>query len=328
MNHYLLAFITGLTSGGISCIAVQGGLLASSISQNRGSNIKNVLFFLNSKLVAYTILGFLLGLLGSSFNIPLKVQGIFQIVIGIFMLATAARIINLHPIFRYTVLQPPKFMLRFLKKLSISGLAFTPIFLGALTVLIPCGVTQAMMLYAVGAGNSFGGAGIMFSFILGTFPIFLLFGLASTRIFKNKVLTIIAAFAIALIGLLSINTGQILRGSVHTFQNYWLVLTETSITNNSLLLIKGGAQEATITVSSFGYKSDTKTLKAGIPVKLKVITENELGCGRSFVIPSINYSKVLPATGITEITFTPDSVGILTYTCSMGMYTGSFNVVE
>ncbi len=32
MNQYLIAFITGLTTGGLSCLAVQGGLLASSLA--------------------------------------------------------------------------------------------------------------------------------------------------------------------------------------------------------------------------------------------------------------------------------------------------------
>jgi len=33
MNQYLVAFITGLTTGGLSCLAVQGGLLASSLER-------------------------------------------------------------------------------------------------------------------------------------------------------------------------------------------------------------------------------------------------------------------------------------------------------
>ncbi len=32
MNSILIAFLTGLTTGGLSCLAVQGGLLASSVA--------------------------------------------------------------------------------------------------------------------------------------------------------------------------------------------------------------------------------------------------------------------------------------------------------
>jgi hypothetical protein len=32
MSEIMVAFITGLTTGGLSCLAVQGGLLASSLA--------------------------------------------------------------------------------------------------------------------------------------------------------------------------------------------------------------------------------------------------------------------------------------------------------
>ncbi|MEW6094874.1 MAG: sulfite exporter TauE/SafE family protein, partial [Chloroflexota bacterium] len=82
MNQIIVAFVTGLTTGGLSCMAVQGGLLASSLAHQVEQDMlaagrkkgrlapppKTALpisLFLLSKLIAYTILGFLLGLLGS-----------------------------------------------------------------------------------------------------------------------------------------------------------------------------------------------------------------------------------------------------------------------
>src|SRR5512137_482816 len=95
MNQLIVAFVTGLTTGGLSCLAVQGGLLASSLEQQleqqldmqierdiasrrshrsmkkRGRILAHprlalpILFFLVAKLAAYTILGFFLGALGS-----------------------------------------------------------------------------------------------------------------------------------------------------------------------------------------------------------------------------------------------------------------------
>ena len=327
MNQFLLAFLTGLTSGGISCVAIQGGLLLSSMPEKKSLKIKNILLFLDSKLIAYTLLGAILGFIGKSLIISPNLQGWLQIAIGIYMLLIAGYIANLHPLFRYVVIHPPKFVFKYLIRTSKDESVFAPLIIGILTILIPCGVTQAMMVYAVGSGNLLNGAGIMFAFILGTFPIFILFGLASTQIFRNKVLTIFSAFIIAFIGIVSINNGQILRGSVHTFQNYWIVISGSQ-NFGQLANINNNFQEVNITVNGFGYQSDVKTIKIGVPVKLRVVTKNEFGCGRSFVIPSLNYSKVLPTTGITEITFTPDRLGVLTYSCSMGMYTGNLNVIK
>ena len=319
MGNLWLAFITGLTTGGISCFAVQGGLLASALTEENKK--RSTLIFLGAKLIAYTLLGFLLGFLGSNLNISPKIQGIFQIVIGLFMIATAGRLINIHPLFRYFVIQPPKFVLRLMRNQAQVKSFFTPAFLGFMTVLIPCGVTQAMMLYAIGTSNPFWGTGIMFAFVLGTSPVFFAIGIASGELFKKKAFNYIAATFIFVIGILSINSGQILRGSVHTLQNYYAVIFNISQTSKVGNMVN-------IEITNRGYKADVNTLKLGVPVKLVLKTSNVTSCARAFTIPDLNYFKILPGTGIEEIEFTPTKLGNLTYTCSMGMYSGSFNVVE
>ena len=333
MSNVWLAFITGLTTGGFSCFAVQGGLLTSALASEeelevtRKQKAKALIVFLASKVAAYTLLGFLLGFLGASLNISPKVQGWLQIFIGLYMLITAARLLNLHPIFRYFVIQPPKSILRLLKNQSQAKSIFSPMVLGAMTVLIPCGVTQAMMLLALGSSNPFWGAGIMLAFTLGTSPVFFAIGLAATEALKHKAFSFIAASFIFAIGILSINSGQILRGSAHTLQNYWAALSGVVEETKSAGL-KGGFQEVTINIKSNGYKANVNTLKAEVPVRLKLVTNNVKSCARAFTIPDLNYFKVLPVTGTETVEFTPTKTGRLTYTCSMGMYSGSFTVVQ
>lgn len=76
-------FTTGLFIGGLTCLAVQGGLLAATIAQReegklkakaKGRNAIPILSFLTSKLIAYTILGFLLGWFGSLFQLSFTTQ--------------------------------------------------------------------------------------------------------------------------------------------------------------------------------------------------------------------------------------------------------------
>ena len=319
MASIWLAFITGLTTGGFSCFAVQGGLLTSALAE--GDKKRGLIYFLAAKVIVYTLLGFGLGYLGASLNISPRLQGWLQIFIGLFLLVTAARLLNIHPIFKYFVITPPKFIFKFLRKQSQA------VILGALTILIPCGVTQAMMLLALGSGSAVWGAGIMLAFTLGTTPVFYLIGLAATEALKHKAFSAAAASFIFIIGTLSINSGQILRGSVHTLQNYWMVLVGT-VEEVKAATVRGGSQEVTIKVTNSGYQSSVNTLKAGVPVKIKLVSENVKSCARAFAIPDLNYFKVLPQTGTEEIEFTPTKLGKLTYTCSMGMYTGSFNVVQ
>lgn len=335
MNQFILAFVTGLTTGGVSCFAVQGSLLLTSIASDEEAKIaktlrtKSLILFLLSKIVAYTILGLGLGFLGQKLVVAPKIQGIFQILIGIYMLITAANLANLHPIFKKFVITPPKFIFKILKNQSKVKSFFTPIFLGALTVLIPCGVTQGMMLLALSSGNPIISALILFFFILGTSPIFFVIGLAASKLFEKRAFSIIAAVIVAILGINSINSGQVLRGSVHTIQNYWQVAFKSPTTDaGGLAPVVNGVQEATINVAPRGYTSDTKKLKVNVPVKLTLVTNSVASCARAFTIPKYGISKILPATGQETIEFTPTSAGKLTYTCSMGMYSGYFDIIE
>ena len=123
-------FLTGLLAGGLSCLAVQGGLLTATIAQRGEEKLKEglkngntalpIVSFLITKLIAYTLLGFLLGWLGSFFQLSISLKVILQIAVAVFMIGTALSILNVHPIFRYFIIQPPKFMTRIVRKQSKS----------------------------------------------------------------------------------------------------------------------------------------------------------------------------------------------------------------
>lgn len=329
MNQIFLAFVAGLTTGGLSCFAVQGGLLAGIIAEQKHTEKKRLIFsFLASKFIAHLILGGLLGLLGSAVVITTSFQGVMQIISGLFILLMALKISEIHPIFRNFSITPPKLFLRIVRKESRNETFFAPILVGFLTVLIPCGTTQAMMLLSVASGNFWYGAMILGAFVLGTTPIFFALGVASEKILSFKPLRIFAVLALLYLGLTAINSGQILRNSKHTYQNYKAVLFSNATNPKVQTLIEDGKQIVTINVNNSGYTTDTTSLKIGVPVKLIIVSKNVQSCARSFVIPSLNISKLLPSTGTEVIEFTPSELGILTFSCSMGMYTGSFNVVE
>jgi uncharacterized protein len=270
LTQILLAFITGLTTGGLSCLAVQGGLLTSSIAaeleqsvqgstvggkrgesefarrrspagrkgQQRGRSPvpaaqrsparpplragRPILLFLAAKIVAYTILGFFLGLLGSVLQLTATMRAVLQFAIGIFMIGTALRLFNVHPIFRYFVVQPPAFVTRYIRR-TAKGRAgdVTPLFLGALTVLIPCGVTQAMMAVAIGTGNPLTGAAIMLAFTLGASPVFFTVAYLATRLggrLEAGFMRVVAVLMLVL-GLVSVEAGLNLMGSPYSVAN-------------------------------------------------------------------------------------------------------------
>jgi uncharacterized protein len=104
------------------------------------------------------------------------------IAIGIFMIGNALRMFNVHPMFRYFSIEPPKFITRYIRKTAKGTDTATPTFLGFLTVFIPCGVTQAMIATALGTGSILLGAALMFAFTLGTSPVFFLIAYLTTEL--------------------------------------------------------------------------------------------------------------------------------------------------
>jgi len=247
MTDIFIAFITGLTTGGLSCLAVQGGLLASSLAYQLEQDITPssvegkthqprialpILLFLAAKLVAYAILGFLLGALGSVLQLTPFSRAVLFIAIGIFMIGNALRMVNVHPIFRYFAFEPPSFITRYIRRRAKNGGTknggtknggtwITPLFLGVLTVLIPCGITQAMMAVALGSGSPLFGAAIMFSFVLGTTPVFFSLAYFAAKLGSRmeKAFMRVVAIVLLILGVLSIDSGLNLMGSPYSLAN-------------------------------------------------------------------------------------------------------------
>ncbi|HSV94562.1 MAG TPA: sulfite exporter TauE/SafE family protein [Spirochaetia bacterium] len=331
-------FLTGLTTGGLTCLAIQGGLLTSIIAKQekqitKTNNTVSVVFFLLGKILIHTLLGALLGTLGQTLTFSPITRGWIQITIGLYLLGIAGNLLNLHPLFRYFVIKPPKFLARLTKNESQSQSLFAPFLLGLTTVFIPCAVTQATEVIAIGSGNPLYGAVIMFAFILGTSPTFLLFGFllnSGAKAFQ-KYFPQIAAIALIGMSVYTINNGIGLTGSIYTIQNFYQVAVHPDVLSASAdneVTIQNGFQIAQITVTNGGYAPQLITLQKDIPVRLTLKTIDVQSCSRAFTIPALNIQKLLPQSGETIIEFTPKTLGPLAFSCSMGMYTGRFNIIN
>jgi plastocyanin domain-containing protein len=76
-----------------------------------------------------------------------------------------------------------------------------------------------------------------------------------------------------------------------------------------------------------GYSPNTFTIKKGIPVKWIITSKSAFTCAASIISPKLGVRKNLQL-GENIIEFTPSESGNIRFTCSMGMYGGSFNVID
>ena len=339
MNLWII-FLTGLTVGGLTCLAVQGGLLASVIAaRDSESPKKHTLWattaFLVSKLLVYTALGFILGAFGGAINISPGVQTSMQLIAGLYMIAVAMNLLNTHTIFRYVIIQPPRFLTRMVRNQSKSKDLFAPAFLGAMTIFIPCGTTIAMETLAVVSANALLGASIMAAFVLGTMPLFFGVGFL-TSVFQGKFLKL-AAFALFYLGISSFNGSLVAMGSPITLQSIIDAIpiqidlsggrSVQSGANVTLVPTINGVQTANISVFPKGYSPNYIQVKSEVPVKLNLSTTGGFGCTIGFRIPKLGITKDLSQANPTTIEFTPQRKEKIAWTCSMGMYTGTIEVI-
>lgn len=338
MNLFVI-FITGLTVGGLTCLAVQGGLLASVIASREENVIKDrkwhALYstgaFLITKLIVYTLLGFLLGAFGGAINIGGRLQTFMQLAAGIYMILVALNLLNIHPIFRYAIIQPPRFLTKLIRNQSKSKDIYAPALLGAMTVFIPCGTTIAMEALAISSASGINGGLIMFAFILGTIPLFFGIGFLTSILgdaFRAKFFRL-AAVLVIFLGITSINGSLIALGSP-------ISLNSASKAFNGLFVQKkiglqmniATNQNPQITVTSSGYYPNFIRVKKNIPVTITLIGKDAYSCASAFRIPSLGLGVNLKsANDVQKITFTPTKTGEIPFNCTMGMYTGVIEVL-
>jgi len=323
-------FLTGLLAGGLSCLAVQGGLLAASLAQSdefigdrklqKTSHALPILSFLIAKLVAYTLFGALLGWFGSFFQLSLGMQIGMQLFVVLFMLGTAMNILDVHPIFRYFVIHPPRFLTKLVRQQSKSKSIFGPAILGAFTVFIPCGTTQAMMALAIASGNTLSGAMILGAFVLGTSPLFFTLGYLAKKFgaTTNANLMRITAGVLIVLSLINLNNALALSGSDLAIS---YKSSPSKVSENTV-------SETTIEFYETSYSPDSISVKAGEPVTLRLKNVSGSGCIQSFKIPKLGVQKIVSVGSEDVINFTaPLEKGPIAFMCSMGMYRGVINVL-
>jgi len=351
--------ITGLFAGGVSCAAVQGGLLAGLITRQRGVNprttapvpttgsrrqpatlpapsplsqlgddIAPVGGFLAGKLVSHTVLGALLGAVGGAVQLSISARTTLQLVAGAVIIMFGLAQLGV-PGFRNIVIEPPASWMKVVRNRSRSQSALAPALLGVATVLIPCGVTLSVEALALTSGSALGGAATMAVFVLGTGPLFVLLGYAARRAataWRGR-LALVTGIAVVAMGVYTLNGGLELSGSPLAASRVAQAIgSGGSPADGSTVSTQGGRQEVVITART-SYSPDNVQVRAGVPTTLVVRSEGAQGCVRSFLVPSRGVEEVLPAEGDTRIDLGVLQPGALRYSCGMGMYTGTITAV-
>ena len=104
--------------------------------------------------------------------------------------------------------------------------------------------------------------------------------------------------------------------------------TEVSATIDSSDTGNQEVQTVNMDENSSGYSPNVLQIKKGQHIKWVINAQAPYSCASTIIVPDLNISKTLQA-GANIIEFTaPNETGRLRFSCSMGMYSGYFDVTN
>lgn len=220
MVDYWLSFLAGFF-GSMHCVGMCGAIVLGYSTQSDliGARISAGLAahaaYNSGRVLSYTILGSLFGLLGSGITVLRGIGEWFSLLIGLLMLIWAVALLKIVPGFSSRAELPLRetsgSVFFELYRKFFGGLVGRPgleskFYVGFLTPLLPCGLLYSMFVKAAGSASMIQGAIIMLLFGLGIVPALTITGFAGSffrhrlRVWGDK----LAAITILLMGLVMI----------------------------------------------------------------------------------------------------------------------------
>lgn len=297
------------------------------------------LAYQGAKITSYVIVGLALGAVGSAFNLDgvrpyiMLLAGVFMIIMGLGMTGKFPWAARLTP-------RPPKFLVTQLSKArrkantdaeSGESSIATPITFGLLTGLMPCAPLMAAELAAAGTGSILYGGIAMLAFGIGTAPLMLAFGTASSLLpkdLKTKMMSVLAIVVI-LFGVMYLNRAAMRLGSPVTLNTAKATILGTpsgSASSASYTAGADGVVEVPLTIKNTQFAPANLQIPADKPVRLVVDRQEDNACSSQLSIPQLGVTVDLKPNAVTTVDLPATKAGAYTLTCGMGMMSGQLSV--
>ncbi len=349
---YLALFAVGLITS-LHCVAMCGGINLSQCMKYRAAapaqtsskttgtpriaafdvqTLVPSLLYNGGRVLSYTVIGGIVGGIGSVLSFSGAARGLVAVVAGVFMVLMGINLLGIFPGISRLIPRLPLF-LRSKAGQAKSGKG--PFIVGLLNGLMPCGPLQSMQLYAFGTGSVLQGALSMFFFSLGTVPLMLGIGILS-HYMGNRLgrrMMQVGAVLVILLGFSMSMQGMALSGIAPGFMagdfNANAADIEDTV-DTAVLKTDGEIIDGVLMISSKieSGRYPKLTVQKGVPVKWTITAniEDITGCNYVMVIPEYGIQKELkPGDNIIE--FTPTETGTIAYSCWMGMIRSTITVV-
>lgn len=323
---YGALFLVGLLTS-VHCLGMCGGIglsqclggCSDNACAGKTSGLRSSALYNAGRVVSYTVIGGIVGALGSVLSFSGSARGIVQLTAGVFMVIMGINMLGVLTFLRRFSVSMPEI---FAQNRDGERRGRGPLIVGLLNGLMPCGPLQAMQLYALYTGNALEGALGMLVFSLGTVPLMFALGAFGTLLGKKFTVTMtrLGAVVVVVMGMVMFGNGMALSGFSFSAPSIQQAVTATTAD-------AADVQVVSTTLSPYGYEAIT--VKAGAPVRwtIQAAPGTLNGCNNALVIPAYGIKKKLQI-GDNVIEFTPAEAGVFGYSCWMGMIRSSITVVD
>jgi uncharacterized protein len=329
MSNGLLLLIGFLTS--FHCVGMCGPLILSYTAKNAADVNKTHhphLWYGVGKTISYTVIGALFGAFGSIVAFTPHTQGMVGIAAGVFLFLFGLHMLNIIPALRHFEFKPPAFVIRFIGKEYRKH--SNPFMIGLLNgLMIICGPLQAMYVMAAGTGSWLQGGTVLFFFGLGTLPLLMGFGFFTSILSANLTPKLLKASGVIVmaLGVIMLNRGLSVTGTGYDFNTLAARVALKFSPQSADALVCENQQTIKMEVLNTRFAPNQFTVCKGVPVRWEITGKEMNECNEEIVIPSYKL-KIPLKKGFQVVEFTPKELGVIPWSCWMGMIPGTFIVVE
>jgi sulfite exporter TauE/SafE/copper chaperone CopZ len=336
----VVALLLGLAAGVSTCMALVGGLvlaLSASYQARRAAagvtaggpvtQMRPALVFIAGRIAGYALFGAVLGALGASVAMPPQLTAVMMIAVAIVMILLGTRLTGLSP---RIAAWSPTLPMGVGQRLGM-GDGATGAYsdaraagLGVASFFLPCGFTQAVQIYALSTGSPLFAGALLATFAIGTAPGLLALAGLPVVVPSTARPTLLRLVGVVVIGFAIVNGSAGIRLSGVTLPAFGIASAAAAAPPPGPVV--DGKQTLHTYQDLNGYRPGNVTIYAGIPTTWTIESINTATCASFIRIPSLGLGGMLrKGANIVELPSMP--VGTLSYTCSMGMYSGQITIV-
>lgn len=307
---YFSVLLFGLVTS-LHCVGMCGGIALSQTNfVTPKNNLINTLQYNLGRILTYSLIGGVLGLIGSQIALSDGFKTAMFFIIGSIMLLLG---LNNLGVIQFRLIKIGFGNIKFLE-------GKTPFVVGIMNGFMPCAPLQTMQLLALTSSSFLSGFLVMLIFGIGTMPLLFIFSNMGLFIKKShhKHISRVSAIVVILMSVMIFQQG---------FSSMGITLAEASNDDFPFAKIEDGYQIVNIYVDPY-YETEEVKVKKDMPVKLMIHVLSVSGCTANIMVPKYDVNTDLQKGETQELIFTPTQAENLKITCWMSMVNTFLEVVE